>query len=88
MSAGKKQSMMGGGSHGAPGTKVIYLGCTCWWHFLILMRILPPQAGETGSGLRCEDLKCKRGKFQLLSAVPVRHPAFKNGGGGLKKKTK
>lgn len=38
---------------------------------------------------RCEDLKCKRGKFQLLSAVPVCHPAFMNGGGGgLERKNK
>lgn len=44
---------------------------------------VPLEAGETGSGLRgARTLKCKRGKFQLLSAVPVRRPAFKNGGGG------
>lgn len=36
---------------------------------------------------RCEDLKCKRIKFRLLSAVPVSLPAFKNWG-GLKNKTK
>lgn len=37
----------------------------------------PLEAGETGGGLKgARELKCKRGKFQLLSAVLLSHPAF------------